>query len=288
MREQRIAYILIMPALVVLVLLIAYPFFLSLYMGMTDKRIGTPGTFIGLQNYLRLLQSDLFWQVFENTLIFTVFSVVLKTILGFSLALMLEKVTKGRKVLRSVILLPWVVPITLSVLIWWWMFDPSFSVLNWLLTAVGADKVPWLSNALWARVSVITVNIWRGTPFFAIVILAGLVSIPRDFYEAAEIDGANSFAKLFHITIPLLKPVLGIVVLYSTVMTVSDFVIVHVLTRGGPLQKTHLFGTLAYQIGLAGSEIGMGAAISLFIFPVLAVSAYLLLRIIYKGEEHYS
>jgi multiple sugar transport system permease protein len=286
MREQRTAYMMIAPAVIILVLLIAYPFFISLYMSLTDKRIGMGGSFIGLRNYIQLLQGGIFWQVLENTLIYTLFAVAFKAVLGLCLALILQQISRGRKSLRGIVLLPWVVPATLSVLGWWWMFDPTFGVINWLLTKIGlTGGIPWLGDPFWARISVITVNVWRGLPFFAICFLAGLVSIPIELHEAAKVDGAGGMARFWHITLPLLKPILSIIILYSVVMTVSDFIIVQVLTRGGPLQKTHLFGTLAYQIGLAGTEIGMGAAISLFIFPILAISAYFMLQIIRRGEE---
>ncbi len=161
-------------------------------------------------------------------------------------------------------------------------------MINWYLRDFGLidQNVPWLSVPFLARSVVILVNVWRGLPFFTICFLAGLVSIPQEFYDAARVDGANAFRRFWHITVPLLKPILYIVTLFSVVMTVSDFIIVHVLTKGGPMQTTHLFGTLAYQIGLAGTRIGMGAAISLFIFPILALSAYILLRVVRTGEEY--
>lgn len=287
MRDKRTAYIMVAPAIIVLALLIGYPFFISLYMSLTNKRIGMGGTFIGLRNYIWLFQGDVFRQVLQNTLIYTFFSVVFKAILGLCLALVLHRISKGRRYLRGIVLLPWVVPVTLSVLAWWWMFDPNYGVLNWLLIKMGLIKrgIPWLGDPFWARFSVIAVNVWRGLPFFAICFLAGLASIPIALYEAAKVDGAGVTARFRYITLPLLTPILSIVILYSVVMTVSDFIVVHVLTRGGPLQKTHLLGTLAYQIGLAGTEIGTGAAISLFIFPVLAISAYFMLRIVRRGEE---
>jgi multiple sugar transport system permease protein len=148
-----------------------------------------------------------------------------------------------------------------------------------------AITVPWLSEPFWARFAIITVNIWRGLPFFAISFLAGLVSIPQELYEAAEIDGANKVSKFFYVTLPLLKPVLGIIVLYSVIMTISDFEIVWVITKGGPRMTTHLFGTFAFQIGLLGSRIGEGAAISLFLFPVMLIASFLWLRILRRGIE---
>ncbi len=275
------------PALVALAVLIAYPFLLSIYFSLSDKQIGLPGHFIGLENFEVLAQDSTFRQTLFNTGLYTVVSVGLKLVLGLTLAMLLEKVVRGRRLLRGIILLPWVIPASLSTLAWRWMFDPTYSVLNWCLRVLGYDPgIPWLSAPWWARAAVISVNVWRGLPFFAICLLAGLVSIPKEFYEAARVDGAGPRARFRYVTLPLLKPILGIVLLYSIIMTVSDFVVVQVLTRGGPLQSTHLFATLAYRIGLAGSRLGMGAAITLFLFPVLVVGAYVLLRIVRRGEEY--
>ncbi len=272
------------PVLVFLALLMAYPLAQSFYISLTDKRVGTAGKLIGFRNYVALFSQGVFLQALKNSGIYVAVTVVCKTVLGMGLALLLERAKRAGSFLRAVTLLPWVIPISMSVLVWQWIFDPTFSVLNWYLTRMGLKAVPWLANATWARVSVITVNVWRGTPFFAIAMAAGLNAIPRELYETAAIDGAGEARKFFRITVPLLLPVLSIVLLYSVVMTVSDFEIVFVLTRGGPMQSTHLLGTLAYQIGLAGTEFGKGAAISLFILPVLFVSAVFALRTV-TGED---
>lgn len=286
MRDERTGYLMVAPALIALAVLIAYPFLLSIYFSLSDKRVGLPGHFIGLENFEALSQDSVFQQTLFNTGLYTVVSVGLKLVLGLTLAMLLEKVVRGQRLLRGIILLPWVIPASLSTLAWRWMFDPSYSVLNWCLRVVGLGPgVPWLSDPWWARAAVISVNVWRGLPFFAICLLAGLVSIPGEFYDAARVDGAGPRARFWYVTLPLLRPILGIVLLYSVIMTVSDFIIVHVLTRGGPLQSTHLFATLAYRIGLAGTRLGMGAAITLFLFPVLVVGSYVLLRIVRKGEE---
>jgi multiple sugar transport system permease protein len=286
MRDERTGYLMVAPALIALAVLIAYPFLLSIYFSLSDKRVGLPGHFIGLENFEALSQDSVFQQTLFNTGLYTVVSVGLKLVLGLTLAMLLEKVVRGQRLLRGIILLPWVIPASLSTLAWRWMFDPSYSVLNWCLRVVGLGPgIPWLGDPWWARAAVISVNVWRGLPFFAICLLAGLVSIPKEFYEAARVDGAGPRARFWYVTLPLLRPILGIVLLYSVIMTVSDFIIVHVLTRGGPLQSTHLFATLAYRIGLAGTRLGMGAAITLFLFPVLVVGSYVLLRIVRKGEE---
>lgn len=286
MRERHLPLLLTSPALALLAGLIAYPFLMSLAMSLTNKRIGTAGTFVGLANYATLLRDDIFLQTIRNTLIYAVSAVSLKTVLGLSLALCLAAIPVGRRLFRGLVLLPWVVPTSLSVLAWWWMFDPLFSVINWVLRALGGPAVPWLSDPFWARVAVIMVNVWRGIPFFAVAFLSGLVSIPQEYYEAAEADGAGPLRSFWSITLPLMRPVLAIVVLFSVVMTVGDFEIVFLLTRGGPFGQTHLFSTYAYQVGLQGTDIGLGAAASLFIFPVLAIASYFIMRVVRAGEQY--
>jgi multiple sugar transport system permease protein len=181
------------------------------------------------------------------------------------------------------VLLPWVIPTALSTLGWWWMFNSLYSVVNWSGIALGLMDPPgpnWLGQRYYAMTAVVVVNIWRGLPFFAITILAGLVSIPKELYEAAQADGAGPVRRFWFVTLPLLKPVLAIVVLFSTIITFSDFNIVYVLTHGGPINSTHLFATLARQVGLESGQIGQGAAISLYLFPVLAFVVYAQLKFV--------
>jgi multiple sugar transport system permease protein len=212
--------------------------------------------------------------------------VVLKALLGFWLAHMLHHIpTKGQRVWRGMLLLPWVVPPALSTLGWWWMFDSLYSVVNWTAIRFGVMDPPgpnWLGQSAWAMAAVIIVNTWRGLPFFAITVLAGLMSIPREFYEAAEVDGASSRQRFWHVTVPLLKPVLAVVILFSTIFTFSDFNIVYVLTHGGPINSTHLFATLSRMIGIDTGRIGEGAAISLYLFPLLAFVVWAQLRFVRK------
>ena len=285
MREARLAYILIAPAVLFLAIFVAYPFGMALWMSLTSKRLGMPGAFVGLGNYLRLLDDDIFRQTAWNAVLYTGVAVAIKTVAGLALAMGLAKLSRGAQLIRAVVLLPWVIPISLSALAWWWMYDPLYSVFNWVLGQIGIHKIPWLSNPTWARVAIITTNIWRGLPFYGLCILAGLLAIPRELYEAAETDGAGRVATFWYVTLPLLRPVLGTVILYSVVMTISDFETIYLITRGGPRNTTHLFSTLAYQVGLVGTEIGLGAAIVLFIFPVLAVAAFLLIRLVRQSEQ---
>jgi multiple sugar transport system permease protein len=286
--EERLAYCLLAPAFLLLALLIAYPFITSLYMSVTDRRIAMPGRFVGLQNFLELVREDeMFRQTLWNSVLYVVGAVGLKTLTGLVAALLLHGMARARPIFQAFLMLPWVVPASLSVLAWWWMYDPMSSVINWVLVNSGivSRPIPWLSDPFWARSAIIITNVWRGLPFFALCFLAGLVSIPRDYYEAAETDGAGAIASFWRITLPLLRPMLGIVVLYSVVMTIADFEIVYILTRGGPRNSTHLLGTLAYQVGLTGGRLGEAAAISLFIFPVLVVVSYFMLRAVRHGTE---
>jgi multiple sugar transport system permease protein len=283
-REQVMGYTLIAPAFLLLAVLVAWPFFMALYFSLTDSWVGRPGSFIGLRNFWQLLHDGIFLQTLRNSFEFTFFAVIFKTGLGMALALLLFRTVKFKKWVRGAVLLPWVIPTALSTLGWWWMFDSLYSVVNWTLVNLGIlDVGPnWLGTPHLAKTAVITVNVWRGIPFFAITILAGLVSIPSELYEAAKTDGAGSVAQFWYITLPMLKPVLAIVVLFSTIFTFSDFNIVYVLTRGGPINSTHLFATLANQIGLQSGKIGEGAAVSLFMFPILVMVVYFQLRFIRK------
>lgn len=285
--EEKVAYSFLIPALSIIILLIAYPFLFGIYLSFTNARVGSSGVFVGFQNFLRLISSSVFRKVLANSLVFTIGSIALKLIIGISIALLIENLRRGRKFVRGVILLPWVIPTALSVLAWWWMFNPNFSVLNWIIVHLGFSKkgIPWLSRQNYAMLSVILVNVWRGVPFFAISFLAGLVSIGKEFYEAAETEGAKSWQKFFYITLPLLKPVLVIVLLFSTLMTVSEFNIIYILTGGGPMYGTHLLATLAYQEGIGTGDISKGAAISIFLFPILFLASYFQLRIIRQGVK---
>lgn len=283
-REQVMGYTLIAPAFVLLAVLVAWPFFMALYFSLTDSWVGRPGSFIGLRNFWQLLHNAIFLQTLRNSFEFTFIAVLFKTVLGMSLALLLFRTVRFKKWVRGAVLLPWVIPTALSTLGWWWMFDSLYSVINWTLVNLGILEVGpnWLGTPTLAKSAVITVNVWRGVPFFAITILAGLVSIPSELYEAAKTDGAGPVAQFWYITLPMLKPVLAIVVLFSTIFTFSDFNIVYVLTRGGPINTTHLFATLANQIGLQSGKIGEGAAVSLFMFPILVMVVYFQLRFIRK------
>jgi multiple sugar transport system permease protein len=273
------------PALLLITLLVAYPFCMALYMALSNAYIGRPMEFVGLRNFLALWDSDSFRQTFQNAFVFTGAAVACKLVLGITLALILNEQIWFKRLIRGAVLLPWVIPTALSTLGWWWMFNSLYSVVNWTGISLGLMDPPgpnWLGQKYYAMTAVVVVNIWRGLPFFVITILAGLVAIPKELYEAAEADGAGSVSRFWHITLPMLKPVLAIVVLFSTIFTFSDFNIVYVLTHGGPINATHLFATLARQIGLESGQLGQGAAISLYLFPVLALVVWAQLAFVRK------
>ena len=284
-RETVLGPAFVTPAVLLLLLLVAYPFVMALYFALSNAFIGRPSQFIGIRNFINLWQSDAFRQTFQNAFVFTGAAVAFKLVMGISLALLLNETLWFKRLIRGAVLLPWVIPTALSTLGWWWMFNSLYSVVNWTGIHLGLLDPPgpnWLGQKYYAMTAVVAVNVWRGLPFFAITILAGLVSIPKELYEAAEADGAGAMARFWHVTLPLLKPVLAIVILFSTIFTFSDFNIVYVLTHGGPINSTHLFATLARQVGLETGRIGEGAAISLYLFPVLMFVVYAQLRFVRK------
>jgi len=284
-REGILGPLFVTPALLLLLVLVAYPFCMALYFSLSDAFIGRPSQFIGIQNFVNLWESDAFRQTFQNAFVFTGIAIAVKLVLGITLALLLNQQLWFKQLIRGAVLLPWVIPTALSTLGWWWMFNSLYSVVNWTGIALDFMDPPgpnWLGQKYYAMTAEIVVNIWRGLPFFAITILAGLMAIPKELYEAAEADGAGPVRRFWYITLPLLKPVLGIVILFSTIFTFSEFNIVYVLTHGGPINSTHLFATLARQVGLESGQIGEGAAISLYLFPVLVFVVWAQLRSVRK------
>jgi multiple sugar transport system permease protein len=284
-RETFLGPAFITPAMILILLLVAYPFCMALYFSLSNAFIGRPSSFIGLTNFIKLWDSDAFRQTFQNAFVFTSIAIAFKMVLGMILSLLLNEQLWFKRLIRGVVLLPWVIPTALSTLGWWWMFNSLYSVVNWTGIALGIFDPPgpnWLGQRYYAMAAVIIVNIWRGLPFFVITILAGLVAIPKELYEAAESDGANAWYRFWYVTLPMLKPVLAIVVLFSTIFTFSDFNIVYVLTHGGPINSTHLFATYSRMIGLESGRIGEGAAISLYLFPLLAFVVWFQLRFVRK------
>jgi multiple sugar transport system permease protein len=285
--ERILGFVLLTPALILILVFIAYPFVLGIWMSLTDKLVGTQGNFVGLANYTRLLQSDIFRTAAWNTVFFTFMATVFKAALGMWLAILLNRKFRLQRFTRAAVLLPFIVPTVLSTLAWLWMFDATFSVFNWVMRFLWQMEITpfgiplkqnwgyfsgplWLGDPGWAMFSVILVNVWRGLPFFAISFLAALQTIPQELYDAADIDGAGGWRKFWHVTLPMIKPVAIVVVVFSIVVTFADFQLVYVLTRGGPNNETHLLATLAYQLGMTSGNIGQGAAVALFMLPILA------------------
>jgi len=232
-----------------------------------------------LANYLFLFKRDTFWMVVRQSVLFTLTAVFFKALFGFIMAHLIDAgPTRRQRIWRGLALIPWVMPPALSTLGWWWIFDPSHSAFNWILQTFFGTSVPWLSETFWARFCIILVNIWFGTPFFLIMYLAALKSVPANLYEAAAIDGANAWQKLIYVTIPMLRNIIAITMLFSTIVTFANFDIVQVLTGGGPRNTTHLFGTYSFSLGIMSTDIPLGACVSLFMFPVLAVAAFFILR----------
>ncbi|HEY3060517.1 MAG TPA: sugar ABC transporter permease [Chloroflexota bacterium] len=271
--EQALGYVLVAPVVILLLTLVAYPFVIAVYLALTDRTIGSTGNFIGLTNVERLMNNQIYQQALRNTLIYTAGATILKLAAGFGVALLINEKFRFRQTVRSAILLPWIVPAVLGTLAWMWIFAPNFSVLNWILINLGLTTTgfPWLVDPNLALFSVILVNTWRGIPFFAITLLAGLQTIPQELYEATAIDGAGKLARFWYVTVPLMLPILIITLVLSIIWTFSDFQIVYGLTGGGPFNSTHLLATLSYQVGIASGRLGEGAAISLTMLPALLV-----------------
>jgi multiple sugar transport system permease protein len=275
-RRSTLAFLMTLPLITVIAGLVAYPFFYALYLAMLNKRMTR---FTGLDNFTFLMSRETFRAVIWQSVIFAVGAVIAKALIGFILAHVLHTLpAKGQKKWRGMLLVPWVIPPAISTLAWWWLFDPSYSALNWLLTTVGVPPVAWLGEPSWARFAVILVNVWYGAPFFMIMYLAALKSVPDQLYEAAAIDGATGWQKLHYVTVPMMRNIIAITVLFSLIVTFANFDIVRILTNGGPQDATHIFGTFAFQVGIQSGDIPLGAAVSLFIFPILATFSIFVLR----------
>jgi multiple sugar transport system permease protein len=286
--ERWLALALFLPTVVILGLFIAYPFVEGVLLAVTNAKVGVPGHFVGVNNFEKLWNDSIFRTAVWNTFWYTGVTTVFKLALGMWLALLLNRHFRGKAVTRAFVLLPFIIPTVLSTFAWKWMFDPTFSVINWTLFRMGLihGRINWLSDPDLAMISVIIVNIWRGVPFYAISLLAGLQTINPELQEAAAIDGARPWQRFWHVTWPLLLPVTMVVVLFSIIQTFADFQLVYVLTGGGPANATHLFATYAYQVGIGTGLLSEGAAISLAMFPVLLIVVVIQLLYIRRVETH--
>ena len=260
-----------LPAMAFLILFLAYPLGLGIWISFTDAKIGRAGEFVGLENYEWLWGDLVFWLSVFNTLLYTTAASAIKFAIGLYLALLLNENMPFKAVLRAVVLIPFIVPTVLSALAFWWIFDAQFSIISWSLIKLGVitQNINFLGDANWARFSVIFANIWRGVPFVAITLLAGLQTVSPSLYEAATIDGATSWQRFRHITYPLLTPIIAVVMTFSVLFTFTDFQLIWAMTRGGPVNATHLMATLSYQRAILGGSLGEGAAIANAMIPFL-------------------
>jgi multiple sugar transport system permease protein len=259
------------PAAVILLVFLTYPLGLGIWLGLTDWKIGRDGVFIGLENYIWLFDDAVFLLSVFNTFLYTVVASVIKFALGLWLAMLLNNNLPFKAFLRAIVLMPFIVPTVLSALAFWWIYDSQDSVISWVLIEMGLrdTTIDFLGQANNARASVIAANIWRGIPFVAITLLAGLQTISPSLYEAATIDGASEWQRFRHITFPLLTPIIAVVMTFSVLFTFTDFQLIWVMTRGGPINATHLMATLSYQRAIIGGSLGEGAAIATAMIPFL-------------------
>jgi multiple sugar transport system permease protein len=260
-----------LPAMAFLILFLAYPLGLGIWISFTDARIGRVGDFVGLENYEWLWDDSIFWLSVFNTLLYTFAASIFKFAIGLYLALLLNENMPFKAMLRALVLIPFIVPTVLSALAFWWIFDAQFSIISWSLKQMGviSQNINFLGDVYWARFSVIFVNIWRGIPFVAITLLAGLQTVSPSLYEAATIDGATAWQRFRFITYPLLTPIIAVVMTFSVLFTFTDFQLIWAMTRGGPVNATHLMATLSYQRAIIGGVLGEGSAISNAMIPFL-------------------
>jgi multiple sugar transport system permease protein len=260
-----------LPAAVFLICFLTYPLGLGVWLGFTDTTIGRDGVFVGLENYGFLWDDGVFWLSVFNTILYTTVASVLKFALGLWLALLLNEHLPFKSFFRAIVLLPWVVPTVLSALAFWWIYDSQFSIISWSLMNMGLIDAPinFLGDPNTARASVIAANVWRGIPFVAISLLAGLQTIPASLQEAASLDGATSWQRFRYVTLPMLTPIIAVVMTFSVLFTFTDFQLIYVLTKGGPVNATHLMATLSFQRAIPGGQLGEGAAIAVAMIPFL-------------------
>ncbi|WP_371826865.1 carbohydrate ABC transporter permease [Microvirga sp. VF16] len=260
-----------LPAALFLFVFLSYPLGLGVWLGFTDTRIGRSGVFVGLENYQLLWDDSIFWLSVFNTILYTVAASILKFALGLWLALLLNEHLPFKAFIRAIVLLPWVVPTVLSAIAFWWIYDAQFSIISWALMKLGwiSSPINFLGDPNNARATVILTNVWRGIPFVAITLLAGLQTISPSLHEAATLDGATSWQRFRHITLPMLSPLIAVVMTFSVLFTFTDFQLIYVLTRGGPLNATHLMATLSFQRAIPGGQLGEGAAIAVAMVPFL-------------------
>ncbi|HLT58303.1 MAG: sugar ABC transporter permease [Limnochordales bacterium] len=286
-RENVLGSLMLTPAVLYIVLLVGFPFVFAIYLALTDATVGSPvGSFVGLDNFREIIQSRGFRTALKNTFIFTFSSQAIILILANALSMALQRDFRGKGLVTFLILLPWVAPVSLTTISWLWIFHSRFSLIDWFLRQLNLleGNLFWLGRPDLAMIAIIIVHVWRMFPFATVILLAGHSALPKDVLESAQVDGAGFWRIFFQIRLPLLLPIMSVAVLFSTVFTFSDMTVVYVLTRGGPFDTTHVLSSMAYFRGIFGGNLSVGAAVSLFLFPVLLIAAILILRIARRAE----
>jgi multiple sugar transport system permease protein len=279
--EKVFGYVLVAPAIAYILLLVAYPFAIALWFTMSNATVARPiAEFTGFDNLRGVLDDDIFRRALINTFAFTLISQILQMFFGTFLAFLLLRKFRGRRFARAIVMLPFTIPVAIGAMAWTWMLNPTYSVINWIGVHAGlfAEGPNWLGEEIPAMISIILVNVWRNLPFSAIVLTAGISSVPAEILEAADLDGANWWVRWNKIMVPIIAPVLYIALLFSLVFTSTDMTVVWLMTRGNPVNATHVIASYAFQTGVVAGSLGRGATMSLFLFPVLLVAAYLFLR----------
>jgi multiple sugar transport system permease protein len=272
-REAAFSWLMMALPLLFLAALVGYPLVYGVLLSLQDRAVGKPGHFVGFKNFITDFRDPIFWRVAVNTFVYTIAATLLKMVGGLGLALAMNQHFRMKNLVRALMLLPFIVPTVLSTVAWMWMLDPAFSVVNRVLIGLGVPRPgpSWLGNPTLAMFSIIMINTWRGLPFYGITLLAGLQTVPPELYEAATIDGVGGWQRFRYVTLPLLKPIILIVTLFSVIFTFADFQLVYVLTHGGPQNATNLFATYAFDIGMGAGQLGLGASIALMMLPALAL-----------------
>ncbi len=287
--EKRLGRVMLAPAISYILLLVGVPFLLALFYSVSDVTVGNRELhFVGLENFANALRNPTFLRSLRNSFIFALVSQTLVVVLASVLAAALQKDFRGKWLVRMLILLPWVAPISLGTIGWLWIFEPIYSVINWTLRSVGIFGPTtwpiWLGEPKLAMASVITVHVWRLLPLATVITLGGLTSIPQDIHDAASVDGARFWRHHFQITVPLVLPIILVAMLFGIVFAFTDMIVIYVLTRGGPYDQTQVLASLAFFTGIDGGDLAGGAAIALFLFPMLAAAAIILLRLARRSE----
>lgn len=290
-QKQVLGALFMAPAVLYMGAFLGLPFILAIYFSLTDLTINnlqSGASFIGLENFAELFRDSVFLQALRNTLVFAIASQLLSIVLGQLTAFVLMRDFRGKALVRVLILLPWAVPIALGVLGWKWMYDSLYSIINWTLRAIhilGPDQWPnWLGAPDLAMISVIIVHAWKAFPFAAVVFMGALTAIPQDIIDAAKVDGASYLRQMFQINLPIIAPIVSIGLIFSTVFAFTDMSVVWLLTKGGPINSTHVLGSYAFQVGIVSGDIGQGAAISLFLVPILMLAMILVLSAMRRRE----